>query len=105
MMGSREPRSGNNSLVPAFFYAPGFLFGTKETTRKHFLTMDTFFSNTHPRSMASYGNANMQPFASLLIIKALTHDAAFCSLPKIKKAAFCSLSFSVKKFEKENLSM
>ena len=86
-------------LFLRFFYAPGFLSGTKETTRNYFLTMDTFFSNTHPRSMASCGNANMQPFASLLIINVLAYDAAFCSLPKIEKAAFCSLSFPAEMFE------
>lgn len=61
--------------------------------------MDIFFNNTHPETGMSGGQAKMQPFASLLVINRLASLAAFCNLPKSENAAFCSLSFSLRKLE------
>lgn len=47
----------------------------------------------------------MQPFAAYLSISRLDAVAAFCNLPESENAAFCSLSFSVEKLERDEPSM
>lgn len=62
--------------------------------------MDYFIVNRASKSASAAIKTGMQPFAALLKISRLASFAAFCNLPKSEKAAFCSLSFSLRKLER-----
>lgn len=64
MVGSREPQSGNNSLVPALFYVPRYPFGAGETIKKRLDDGDLFRSRFARDMGKSQYNTKMQPFAA-----------------------------------------
>lgn len=68
--------------------------------------MKFFFGNVlFPGMGVNRSGVRMQPFAAYLIISHLDAVAAFCNLPESENAAFCSLSFSSEKLERDKPSM
>lgn len=66
--------------------------------------MDYFIVDRASKSAPAAIKTGMQPFAALLNISDLVPFAAFCSLPQSENAAFCSLSFSLRKLERRKSS-